>query len=219
MRKNVARVVVASAVALSLLIPSGMAFAVEKRSNDSTEKAILESSQVTTPPINTKDALTPSLPTTPNPPAINLESLLTEKRNAEAQAAEEEVDAQPSAEEIRQQTITSVIDTALSLQGVPYWYGGTTPSGFDCSGFTQYVFSQTGAYELPRTAAEQSYCGTPVSFDELSAGDLIFWGSGSGVYHTGIYIGDWSYIHADCDLGITVASMDSFTPSFAMRIL
>lgn len=213
LRKNVARIAAVGALSLSLVIPSGLAFAVEKHESASHTNQKHE----VVPHLDDQTNLTPS-GFSSSPSVIDFDTLLENKRAAESEEAESEV-VEPTPEEIRQQTITSVIDTAKSLQGVPYWYGGTTPSGFDCSGFTQYVFSQTGAYELPRTAAEQSLCGTWVSFDELAPGDLVFWGSGYGVYHTGIYVGDWSYIHADCDAGITIASMDSFTPSFAMRIL
>lgn len=205
-----ARLLIASSLSLSLIIPCGTAFAAEN-----TQHGVL-------PHLDPRNNLMPSGQIMSNPPSVNLESLLQDKLASNAKSEEAntaEGNTEPSPEEIRQQTIAALIDTALSLQGTPYWYGGTTPEGFDCSGFTQYVFAQTGAYELPRTAAEQSYCGTPVSFDELSAGDLVFWDSGYGVYHTGIYLGDWSYIHADCDRGITVASMDSFTPSSAMRVL
>lgn len=213
------RIVAVSVLSLSIALPSGLAFATEKHESTSHKDPKHE----VVPYLDKETHLAPSEASS-DAPIIDLDALLEDKLAAEAEEAAESEEArgealEPSPEEIRQQTLTSVIDTAKSLLGVPYWYGGTTPSGFDCSGFTQYVFSQTGAYELPRTAAEQSYCGTPVSFSELAPGDLVFWGSGSGVYHAGIYIGDWSYIHADCDAGITIASMDSFTPSFAMRVL
>ena len=78
-----------------------------------------------------------------------------------------------------------VLGIAASLAGVPYVYGGTTPSGFDCSGFTQYVFNRLGI-RLPRTAEEQRQATTRVSTPQV--GDLVFFGSPA--YHVGIYAGN-----------------------------
>ena len=114
----------------------------------------------------------------------------------------------------------SVVDEAAAQLGVPYAYGGTTPSGFDCSGFTRWVFSHALGRELPRTAAEQSALGTGVSLDELVPGDLLFWGRGSGVYHVGIYVGDGEYIHASTGGGrVMRATFDYFAPDFAQRVI
>ncbi len=104
--------------------------------------------------------------------------------------------------------------------GVPYVYGGTTPSGFDCSGFTRWVYERALGIDLPRTAAEQSALGKSVSMDKLVPGDLLFWGSGSGVYHVGIYAGDGEYIHASTGGGrVMRATFDYFAPSFAKRLI
>jgi cell wall-associated NlpC family hydrolase len=78
-----------------------------------------------------------------------------------------------------------VLGIAASLLGVPYLAGGTTTSGFDCSGFTQYVFARLGI-SLPRTAEEQRQATTPVSTPKV--GDLVFFGSPA--YHNGIYAGN-----------------------------
>jgi peptidoglycan DL-endopeptidase CwlO len=78
-----------------------------------------------------------------------------------------------------------VLGIAASLAGTPYSYGGTSPStGFDCSGFTQYVFSKVGI-SLPRTAEAQRQAATPVSNPQ--PGDLVFFGNPAG--HVGIYAG------------------------------
>ena len=72
-------------------------------------------------------------------------------------------------------------------------WGGSSPStGFDCSGFTSYVFAQVGV-SLPHHAASQYCYGTPVSYDQLAAGDLVFF---SGLGHVGIYIGNDQFVHA-----------------------
>ena len=112
----------------------------------------------------------------------------------------------------------AVIGTAMDLRGVPYVYGGTTPSGFDCSGFTRWVYEQALGIELPRTAAEQSAMGESVPMDGLMPGDLLFWGS--GVYHVAIYAGDGEYIHASTGRGqIVRQTMEYFVPDFAKRLI
>ena len=78
-----------------------------------------------------------------------------------------------------------VLDIAASLDGIYYIYGGTTPAGFDCSGFTQYVFDKVGI-SLPRTAEQQRQSTTPVSNPQ--PGDLVFFGAPA--YHNGIYAGN-----------------------------
>lgn len=78
-----------------------------------------------------------------------------------------------------------VLAIAAQYKGIMYKYGGTTPDGFDCSGYTQYVFRQIGI-SLPRTAEEQRQMATPVS--DPQPGDLVFFGAPA--YHMGIYAGD-----------------------------
>ena len=81
-----------------------------------------------------------------------------------------------------------ILDTASQYAGVPYVYGGTTPAGFDCSGFTGYVMRQVGV-SLPRTANAQKSASTPVSRSQAVPGDLVFFSSGGRAYHVGIYAG------------------------------
>ena len=78
-----------------------------------------------------------------------------------------------------------VLGIAASLAGIHYVYGGSTPAGFDCSGYTQYVFGMAGI-TLPRTAEEQRQATTPVTNPQ--PGDLVFFGSPA--HHVGIYAGD-----------------------------
>jgi len=81
-------------------------------------------------------------------------------------------------------TSGGVLGIAASLAGIDYVYGGTTPAGFDCSGFTQYIFDKVGI-SLPRTAEQQRQFATPVS--DPQPGDLVFFGAPA--YHMGIYAG------------------------------
>lgn len=86
-----------------------------------------------------------------------------------------------------------ILDEAFKHLGTPYVWGGTTPNGFDCSGFTQYVYKKSGI-SLPRTSKEQQQVGTPIPLSELQPGDLVF--MGNPAYHVGIYIGNGKYIHS-----------------------
>jgi cell wall-associated NlpC family hydrolase len=83
----------------------------------------------------------------------------------------------------------TIIDIADNYGGVPYVRGGTTPKGFDCSGYTQFVFRQLGV-NLPRVAAAQHKWADKVSASDRQVGDLMFWSNGGGVHHVAIYAGD-----------------------------
>ena len=108
-----------------------------------------------------------------------------------------------------------IVSTAKSYLGYAYVWGGTSPSsGFDCSGFTRYVFAQLG-YSLSRTAAQQLGNGTSVT--ELRAGDLVFfnntYSTSAAASHVGIYIGNNQFIHAASG-GVKITDLsDSFYAS------
>jgi len=103
----------------------------------------------------------------------------------------------------------NIVAAADQYLGVPYVYGGNTPDGFDCSGFTKYVFSSIGI-TLPRTADEQYDIGTPVAYSNLRPGDLLFFDSGySGISHTGIYVGNHEFVSATTSQGVVVADLDN----------
>ncbi len=87
---------------------------------------------------------------------------------------------------------SQVVSIALQYLGVPYVWGGMSPSGFDCSGFTAYVYAQVGV-SLPHHAASQWNYGTPVAYDDLQPGDLVFF---SGLGHVGMYIGGGQFVHS-----------------------
>lgn len=103
---------------------------------------------------------------------------------------------------------SSIVSVAQQYLGVPYVWGGTSPSGFDCSGFTQYVFKKCG-YSINRTAAAQYKNGSYVSYSNLQAGDLVYFTntySTSGISHVGIYIGGGQFIHAASG-GVKISSL------------
>ena len=100
----------------------------------------------------------------------------------------------------------NVVNYAKQFLGNKYVYGGTTPSGFDCSGFTQYVYKHFGI-SLNRTAAAQYRNGTSVT--NLQAGDLVMFGK-SGINHVGIYMGGNTFIHAaNSSRGVTTDTLAS----------
>jgi len=103
---------------------------------------------------------------------------------------------------------SELVDHALSLQGVRYVFGGTSRSGFDCSGYTQYVFKGSGV-SLPRTASEQYRVGSSVSRAQLKSGDLVFFSTyASGASHVGIYLGGGSFVSAS-NSGVSISNLDS----------
>ncbi len=89
---------------------------------------------------------------------------------------------------------SAIVNYAYKFLGTPYKWGGSSPSGFDCSGFTSHVYRNFGV-SLPRTSRAQSSVGTNVSYNNLQAGDLVFFGHGS-VSHVGIYIGGGTMVHS-----------------------
>jgi cell wall-associated NlpC family hydrolase len=95
--------------------------------------------------------------------------------------------------------------SALRFLGVPYVFGGTTASGFDCSGFVQHVYAMLGI-ALPRTADAQYDFGRP-AVGGPRAGDLVFFDTYGGVSHVGIYLGRGKFVHASSSHGVEVSGL------------
>lgn len=115
---------------------------------------------------------------------------------------------------------SSVVNMAVSLTklNIPYVYGGSSLSGMDCSGLTQYVYAKFGV-SLARTAAGQAAQTTRISVSQAQAGDLLFWTEGGSVYHVAIYIGGGQYVHAPhTGTVVQTGSISSWAPAFAGRI-
>ncbi|WP_318616793.1 C40 family peptidase [Sporosarcina sp. YIM B06819] len=102
-----------------------------------------------------------------------------------------------SSNKVSAATPDEIATYAEKFYGAPYKFGGTTPSGFDCSGYIRYVFNNSDI-SLPRTSVDQFKVGTTVSKDELEPGDLVFFENTykKGISHTGIYLGNDEFISA-----------------------
>lgn len=102
----------------------------------------------------------------------------------------------------------AIVSTAERFIGTPYVFGGTTPAGFDCSGYVQYVFKENGL-NIPRLADEQYELGKAAKTNQLTAGDLVFFTTYmEGVSHCGIYVGERKFLHASSH-GVRVDSLDN----------
>jgi cell wall-associated NlpC family hydrolase len=109
--------------------------------------------------------------------------------------------ARPDWDEVQVFDSYALVGTALSLRGIPYRNGGTDAHGFDCSGFTQYVFSRYGI-ALPRDVRSQFRVGKPLEPDEISPGDLVFFTTTNpDVSHVAIAIGGDGFVHAPSTWG------------------
>ena len=133
---------------------------------------------------------------------IKLEEIIEaeEAKEAEeaAKAAAQQQISSPNRGEITSGTASSasgnaIVSYAYNFIGTPYVYGATGPDAFDCSGFTSYVYANAAGINITRTTYSQMGVGTPVSYDQLQPGDLVFTYGGD---HVGIYVGGGQYIHA-----------------------
>ena len=140
-----------------------------------------------------------------------------QQQNNNNQAAQASSQAQQSST-TRTGSGNNVVSYAESFIGVPYVYGGTTPSGFDCSGFVQYVYNHFGK-SLPRTTTQQENCGTQIPVSQAQPGDLYFWGNKCSAYHVAICVGNGKYIAApEPGQSVSIGSTQYFQPSFAVRL-
>jgi len=109
----------------------------------------------------------------------------------------------------------SLVRTALDFLGVPYRNGGSDPSGFDCSGFVQWVFGRHGL-PLPREVRDQYQVGRKVDLDEVRQGDLLFFETVTrGASHVGIALGNGRFVHAPSSRG--VVRVEPYTASYWAR--
>ncbi len=103
----------------------------------------------------------------------------------------------------------AIVASAKNYIGVPYVFGGTTPSGFDCSGFLQYVFKENG-FIIPRLADEQYNLGKAARTSQLVEGDLVFFSTYlEGASHCGFYVGDGKFLHTSSSKGVRIDSLSN----------
>jgi cell wall-associated NlpC family hydrolase len=108
--------------------------------------------------------------------------------------------------------VSQIVATALTFRGTPYRNGGSDPSGFDCSGFVQWVFAQHGT-PLPREVRDQYRAGRKLDDDDVQPGDLVFFETVSkGASHVGIAIGNGQFVHAPSSRG--VVRVERYTGSY-----
>ena len=109
---------------------------------------------------------------------------------------------EPPSEPAAPPTLAAVVITALEFRGIPYRNGGSDPSGFDCSGFVQYIFARHGTV-LPREVRDQYQLSREIDLDDVQAGDLLFFETVSrGASHVGMAIGDGWFVHAPSSRGV-----------------
>ena len=94
-------------------------------------------------------------------------------------------------------------------KGTPYRYGGLSKRGVDCSGFVYLTYRNKFGINLPRSTEQQSRTGTPISKQQLTAGDLVFFKTGFSKRHVGIYLGNSKFLHASTSQGVTISNMNN----------
>jgi cell wall-associated NlpC family hydrolase len=112
-----------------------------------------------------------------------------------------------------------VVRSAFAYRGTPYRWGESRPGGFDCSGFTKYIYGRKGV-TLPRTAAEQYHAGHAVAHKGMKPGDLVFFHTTrSGISHVGMYVGNGKFVHSSSkgSGGVRVDNLESGYYSKAFR--
>lgn len=133
--------------------------------------------------------------------------------------------AQPAqVQQPQQQVVSTSADGAAiaayaqSFIGTPYVWGGSTPSGFDCSGLTQYVYAHFGK-QIGRNTIAQEFAGAHIPVSQAQVGDLLFWGTPGSTYHVAIYLGGNSFVAApEPGQSVKIGNMAYFMPSFAVHV-
>lgn len=113
-----------------------------------------------------------------------------------------------------------VVEQAMTYLGVPYVWGGKSPSGMDCSGLTQLAYRNALGKEIGVWTVAQESSGSVASVSDAEVGDLLFWGSHGSTYHVGIYIGNGKFIHAPQPGDVVkISNLTDFMPDFALKVI
>jgi len=175
----------------------------------------LVQSQAPSKPVAEQKPVVQSKPAVEAKPAVATEKPVATKAEQKPATKSEPVAQKPQAETAVETNYSSrgelVVSTAMKYLGYRYRYGGTTPNGFDCSGFTYYVYNKVGV-KLSRDMNVQINSGPRISRDNLMPGDLLFWSNTykRGLSHAGIYIGNGKFIHAENEsTGVVISSLNT----------
>jgi murein DD-endopeptidase / murein LD-carboxypeptidase len=109
--------------------------------------------------------------------------------------------------QVSERAFRAMLDSIEETRGVKYRFGGSSTEGFDCSGFVQYLYSQSFQMLLPRTSSELALLGPIIPHDRLRPGDLLFFTAGEEITHVGVYLGDERFAHASTTAGISVNTL------------
>ena len=166
--------------------------------------------QAVASPVNVPPTTTPSSTPAPAPTPAKAQPQ-TSRSSSSSSTPNKTTTAKPASQPTK---ASAIISTGKQYIGVKYLYGGTTPSGFDCSGFVQYVFAKHGV-NLPRVSRDQYKLGTSVSFNNLQPGDLVFFSLAKNgvVDHEGIYVGNGQFINAASSKGVTIYTLGTYWKS------
>jgi cell wall-associated NlpC family hydrolase len=175
-----------------------------QNANQLTDKSILSIGRTLTIP-GAESACTEPSPTTSEPVKTAQADTQREEKRVEDEKTEQKQEV-----ESEDPGSKNIVRTAFDYRGSRYRYGGTSRGGFDCSGFTRYVYAKYGIV-LPHSSRSQFSMGKAVEKQDLQAGDLVFFSTRTrGISHVGIYIGDNKFIHAsNVRRGVTVDSLSS----------
>ena len=115
--------------------------------------------------------------------------------------------------------VQHLLDVSKQYLGVPYVWGGKTPSGWDCSGFVGWVYKEAWGIDVSTWTVTQALVGDRIPVSEAKAGDMLFWGPTGAETHVAICLGDGTFIHAPQPGDVTkITPLQYFQPDFAVRM-